>query len=321
MSLSIAPVFDELESSDDDDDDDLPSIPSVDNEADDGESGASSETPEEEKVIPFGEQRGAAAGDEVASALQSWKKRPEPKQERDLSEKRYPCWDLRFFCGFCIVYPPQDAVVLGDIDLVIKSVKSLKTRFPHDWRARLNQRHEGYGGHTLTSLAILESNYEIAEWLIDNGVDIDQRDRDTGLAPLHHAVRRECLADTFAGVVRSLLEAGAEVDIRDKKGVTPLMIAALFGNVEQVKVLVENGADIEGRDKLGWRPLNFAASGGRREAAKHLVVTEGVDLNFTDKQRETAERLSMYMHTFEGRRMRHGAVVSFLEAYQPSMAT
>ena len=323
--MQVVP-FDDGDAREDDgsDSDDLPSIPSDEggDELEDGEaeSGAEQDGSGDGKGASSRRgQRTEAFADEARSALGAWHERPEPKSVPDLTDKKYPCYDLRWFLGCCICYPPEDAVILGDVELVIAAVKRLKKRFPEDWRARLNQRHDNYGGHTLTALAILESNFEIAEWLIDNGIDIDQRDKTSGLAPLHHAVRMECLTDEFAAVINQLLEAGVEVDVREKKGMTPLMLAALFGHVELCKLLIEFGADIEGRDKEGWRPLNYASYGGRADAAQHLVVEEGVDVTLNDKRSTTAERLSSFMHEFEGRRMRHGAVVSFLEAYEPGM--
>lgn len=268
----------------------------------------------------FGKDRSFARNLAAQEALEAWQERPEPKEIPTFTETRYPCYDLRWFLGCCICYPPEDTVILGDLPMVVVSVKRLKRKYPTDWRARLNQRHTRYGGHTLTSLAILEANFEITEWLINNGIDIDQRDERTGLAPLHHAVRKECLTDQFAGVVQGLLDFGAQVDIRDKKGTTPLMLASLFGHVEVVKLLIERGADAEGRDKDGWCPLNYATYGGRVDVANQLVIGEGNDLALRDKYGKTSERLSQYMHEFEGRRMRHGAVQSFLEAYRPGMA-
>ena len=38
-----------------------------------------------------------------------------------------------------------------------------------------------------------------------------------------------------------------------------------------VKALIDAGADIEARDKNGWTPLHFAAEQGRTETAKFLI--------------------------------------------------
>jgi hypothetical protein len=309
---------------DDDDDDNSDSIPSISTEEDeeeeeeeDQDDGGAAMRGDQEKTL--GGRRGAARDAEARDVLNAWKERPEPREHKDYTDYKYPCYNLRWFMGCCIRYPIEDTVVLGDIELVISTAKRVKRRFPDDWRARMNVRHEKYGGHTLTSLAILEGRQDIAEWLIENGLDIDQRDKGSGLAPLHHAVRQECLTDKFKPIVEALIEAGAEIDIRDKRGATPLMLACLFGNLDVVKLLLVHHADLEARDKEGWRPINYASYGGRIDAAKVLVVEEGASIDIKDKRRKISEQLVSYMFEFEGARQRHGAVVSFLDAYVPTV--
>ena len=68
----------------------------------------------------------------------------------------------------------------------------------------------------------------------------------------------------------ALLESGADVDERDGKGLTPLMLAALNRKVDIVKVLLEYGADMEAEDKRGWRPLRYAI---RDEDAGDIIET------------------------------------------------
>lgn len=209
---------------DDDFDDDSDSIPSISSEEEDavvegeGED-AVADTPEQSST--YGGRRGEAGNQEARDALGAWKDNPAPRKKPDYTETKYPCYDLRWFLGCCIYYPVEDTIVLGDIDLVILTVKRLKRRFPKDWQVRINVRHPQYGGHTLTSMAILEGRTDIAEWLIENGLDIDQRDLTTGLAPIHHAVRQQCLLEKFASTVQALIEAGAELDIRDQVWLPP----------------------------------------------------------------------------------------------------
>ncbi len=66
------------------------------------------------------------------------------------------------------------------------------------------------------------------------------------------------------------------------------------------------------------RPLNYASYGGRADSAKLLVKDEGASTAIKDKRQKISEALAAYMHEFEGRRQRHGAVLSFLEAYVPT---
>ena len=50
----------------------------------------------------------------------------------------------------------------------------------------------------------------------------------------------EAIKNDDLDFVKSYVEQGGDVNKRDKKGSTPLMIASFFGRLEIVKFLVEN---------------------------------------------------------------------------------
>ena len=58
------------------------------------------------------------------------------------------------------------------------------------------------------------------------------------------------------GVVKLLLEQGAELDSKDTRyGQTSLSWAARFGRKAVVTLLLEQGADLESEDSCGETPL------------------------------------------------------------------
>lgn len=62
-----------------------------------------------------------------------------------------------------------------------------------------------------------------------------------------------------AQVVEALLAAPSiDVNIANPAGETPLMIAALRGQLERCRQLLARGAEV---DKSGWTPLHYAATG------------------------------------------------------------
>ncbi len=70
-------------------------------------------------------------------------------------------------------------------------------------------------------------------------------------------------------VVSLLLDhPGIKPDLENAAGETPLMMAALRGEVPAMKVLVERGGQINRR---GWTPLHYAASGPSLEALQFLL--------------------------------------------------
>jgi ankyrin repeat protein len=76
-------------------------------------------------------------------------------------------------------------------------------------------------------------------------------------------VERELTALMFAGsvgVARALLEAGAEVNVQDAAGVTPLMRAARRGKPELVALLLESGALAATRSASGHSATDFAVA-------------------------------------------------------------
>ena len=58
------------------------------------------------------------------------------------------------------------------------------------------------------------------------------------------------------------------IDWRSPKDETPLMLAALKGQVAQARKLIDKGADV---NKTGWTPLHYAATSGQLEIISLLL--------------------------------------------------
>ena len=83
--------------------------------------------------------------------------------------------------------------------------------------------------------------------------------------------------------VRDIITSGADVNLADKNGYTPLNGAAITGNTEILKLLTDAGADANLADKEhGWTPLIWASFEGHTEIVK-LLIEAGADINLADK--------------------------------------
>ena len=76
-------------------------------------------------------------------------------------------------------------------------------------------------------------------------------------------------------IVKLLLDAGVDIDVRDGWGHTPLTIACEKGYTEAVKLLIEYGADVNYADKKGKKPLYYAINSSKKNEIIKLLVDEG----------------------------------------------
>ena len=96
---------------------------------------------------------------------------------------------------------------------------------------------------------------------------VNARDVTNGRTAMHIVVARRDLA-----WINFLRQKGANPDIPDKKGVTPLMIASNLGFVEGVEALAKAGARVDQSNDAGETPLISAIH--RRDVGMVRVLLE-----------------------------------------------
>jgi ankyrin repeat protein len=95
-------------------------------------------------------------------------------------------------------------------------------------------------------LAASNGHTSVVEFLISKGAEVNAKDSG-GESALMYASKR-----SFNETAAFLLKHGAEVNLQSKKkGITALMLAAVWGNVELVQMLLEHGADANLTDTFG----------------------------------------------------------------------
>ncbi len=85
--------------------------------------------------------------------------------------------------------------------------------------------------------------------------------------------------------VKQLLEKGADPDTEGPIG-PGLLTALLLGHVTVARLLVEAGADLNISDDNGWTPLHWAAKAGDVELILAMVEGDG-DLLALDREGQT----------------------------------
>jgi len=76
-----------------------------------------------------------------------------------------------------------------------------------------------------------------------------------------------------SSVVRRLLEAGADADVKAVSGLTALLVASRDDHLEVVDALLSSGrcGDLEARNKHGWTALYCAVLGGHASVVRRLL--------------------------------------------------
>jgi ankyrin repeat protein len=103
----------------------------------------------------------------------------------------------------------------------------------------------------------------LVKQLVENDADVNK----PGWTPLHYAASTGQVA-----VIEFLLDNSAYIDAESPNGSTPLMMAAMYGSPEGVKVLIQAGAELGIKNQLGLTALDFAVR-GHRQNAKELIET------------------------------------------------
>ncbi|XP_046552784.1 ankyrin repeat domain-containing protein 39-like [Haliotis rubra] len=117
---------------------------------------------------------------------------------------------------------------------------------------------------------------------LEKDIDADKTDK-SGYTALHYASRNGHL-----DVVRTLVDAGAHVDVTTRSGhATPLHRAAYMGHTDIVKFLLSRGADPVSRDSDEMTPLHKASERGRLECVTVLLEASPVTRTARDSRGRT----------------------------------
>lgn len=87
--------------------------------------------------------------------------------------------------------------------------------------------------------------------------------------------------------VLSLLQQGANINVTDSQGRTPVMIATYGNDIKTAKALIKAGANVNIQDKMKNNPFLYAGAEGYLEILK-LTIDAGADPTLTNRYGGTA---------------------------------
>ena len=125
-------------------------------------------------------------------------------------------------------------------------------------------------------LAVKNGNLEVMKILVE------KRNANIQLEGLHEAVKYNS-----CDILKYLISQGAEINMLNYEGISPLCIASHNGNIESVKILLDNGADVETKDSFKRTPLHLSAQRGYWSIVKLLIEIGNADIHAMAKNDET----------------------------------
>jgi uncharacterized protein len=129
------------------------------------------------------------------------------------------------------------------------TVAEMKVHLKQNPKSVLEVNKDGFSALTL---ATYRGNNAVAQFLIENGADINGNSK-MG-TPLMAAI-----VQGNNDIAKLLIAKKADLNLVDDNGTTPLMYATQFKNIEILKLLLENKADKTKVDKNGKTAFEYAA--------------------------------------------------------------
>jgi len=141
----------------------------------------------------------------------------------------------------------------------------------------------------------------LAEFLLKRGVDINIKNSE-GSTSLHNVALVSSAGDSSLQDAAWLLDHGANLEARNNKGETPLMVAAKWGSFEMVQFLLNRGARADVQDNQG---KNMVASDKKKLKILLKVLHEqqgekSPPNNTAEKKEKRHERLNKVIEAYAG---------------------
>ncbi len=109
------------------------------------------------------------------------------------------------------------------------------------------------------------ASLELINLLLENGADLMETDSD-GISALDMAIKFKRL-----DVIQFCIDKGFDLNTTKRRsGITPVMLAACFPNIEMMSLLLNHGGDVNVCDKAGMAPKDYAKKLGQKKMVDFL---------------------------------------------------
>ncbi|ETS03302.1 ankyrin [Trichoderma reesei RUT C-30] len=132
----------------------------------------------------------------------------------------------------------------------------------------LYQRNEMYSEASCLTWAAKKDRVETLKRAIKAGICLENHSYLIFVVSCHGSSK-------VARLVLSL--PGVDLMAEDKRGWTPITLAASHGYTNIIRTLIDNGADFRAPTRGGWSPINVACSRGRLDRGHDTIVLQLLD--------------------------------------------
>jgi hypothetical protein len=162
----------------------------------------------------------------------------------------------------------QNCIISIETDNLVK-VKQFLSNGSLNVNSILTYRHKIWDSSSLPllSIAAFSGAKKTLDYLLQKKVSINQTDRVSARTALHWASVSNNL-----DACKTLIEAGANVNARDRDKITPLIFAVNSNNPQIVKLLIKSGAHVNTIDRSLCTPLHYACVHFHPNIARDIIV-------------------------------------------------
>jgi ankyrin repeat protein len=140
---------------------------------------------------------------------------------------------------------------------------------------------QDFKGETILHLVCrdFDSFPDVLQNIIRKGGNVNQPNK-MGQYPLH-------LTYKYKNLTEILIQNGADLEVRNRAGQTPLSFAVIHAKIDTVKALIEAGADVNSCTYSAWTPLHYASEEGSLDMIQ-LLIDHGADISTKTFKGESA---------------------------------